>query len=58
MVGNSVKNNLKILTFLSKIFRYILKKELITIRKLLYWKELIKNMEFDKFKENLERMYP
>ena len=59
MVGNIVKNKLRDLTLIyHKIFRYILEKELCTKRKLLKWKELIKNIEFDISIENLESTYP
>jgi len=59
LVGNIVKNKLRDLTLIyHKIFRYILEKNLCTKRKLLKWKELIKNIEFDKSIENLESTYP
>ena len=57
MVGNIVRNYLKDLTFSLWNFEIYLEKELSTIRKSLNSKELIKNMEFDKFIENLERKY-
>ena len=59
MLGNIVKNKLSDLTLIyHKIFRYILEKKLCTKRKLLKWKELIKNIEFDKSIENLKSTYP
>ena len=57
MVGNIVRNYLKDLTSSLWNFEIYLEKELSTIRKSLNSKELIKNMEFDKFIENLERKY-
>ena len=57
LVGNIVRNYLKDLTSSLWNFEIYLEKELSTIRKSLNSKELIKNMEFDKFIENLERKY-